>query len=98
MPTMTVGNSVTLTAQPMFNGMPGGVLPGPVTWSHMISPSSASVLFSQTGPTTTVQVQTVQNPCTLTMTATSGGLTASTTFDIVPQTANGMTIQVGPVM
>lgn len=95
MPVMTVGNSVTITAQPVPDQ---SVFPGPVSWSHMISPSSASVLFNTMGDSTTVQVQTVQGPCTLTMTATSGMLTASTSFDLVQQPANGMNIMVGPVM
>jgi hypothetical protein len=95
MPTMTVGNSVTLEARPVPDQ---SQFPGPVTWSHMISPSSASVLFTPNANPTTLQVQTVQGPCTLTMTAQSGMLMASTTFDLVQAPANGISIVVGPIM
>lgn len=86
------GQSVTLTAGPTIAGQPGGVLPGPVTWSHMISPSSAAVLYNQSVNPTTVQVQTVNNPCTVTMTATSGNLTANYSFQVTPPPADGMVI------
>lgn len=96
MPNMTVGNSVQITAVPTIGGVEGGMFANPVVWSHAITPSSASVLFDPNTNPTTVQVQTVNNPCTLTMTATSGTITVSTDFGIdLP--ADGAMIQVGPI-
>ena len=94
-PTMTLGQSVELTAQPTPNG---AVFPGDVNWSFNIVPSSAAVLFSTlTGPVTTVTVQTINGPCTMNITATSGMLSDTKSFDIVPPQATGLVIQVGPI-
>lgn len=97
MPNMTLGQSVQITAVPTIGGVEGGMFANPVVWTHAISPSSAAVLFDPNANPTTVQIQTINNACVLTMTATSGTITANTSFNIELPADGGM-INVGPIM
>lgn len=93
--TLQTGQTARLVAIPMFNGQDGGILPGPVTWSHNCPPANATVeLTPTTNNDCTIRVpQVMIGPSTsFTVTAVSGGLTA-TCVVLVGQLANDMRIQ-----
>jgi len=92
--TLQINQTVRLVAIPMFNGQDGGVLPGPVTWSHNCPPGNAMVeLTPTTNNDCNLRVTQVMigASTSFTVTAVSGGLTAMCVV-LVGQLANDMRI------
>jgi uncharacterized protein YjdB len=91
---LQIGQTARLVAIPMFNGQDGGILPGPVTWSHNCPPANATVELTPTSNndcTLRVTAVMIGSSTSFSVTAVSGGLTA-TCVVTVGQLANDMRI------
>jgi len=90
------GQSVTFTVQPMRNGLPGGTLPGPVTWTNNANLIGMVVTFTPNGNSCTLTINNPNNGGTFSVIASSGTLSASQIVNVeVP--ADDMQIMAGPV-
>lgn len=97
---MNPGQSVTLTCQPMLNGVVGGVLPAPgvVTWTHNANfiPMDAMIVSDPMNSCiATLMIPVDVNGGSFTVWATCGTLTASEVVTVNASVANGLEIIVG---
>ena len=93
------GQSVKLTAQPLFNGVVGGAFLEDVVWSHNLLEADGSVGLSDTvGETTTLSLTSANVAGKFLITATAGTLTTSVEIVITAASSgNGIQIVADPV-
>lgn len=100
MSTMIPGQYLTLTAQPLVNGAPGGILPGPIVWSHNANLIGIAPTLTPSGDTLTCTLfipNTTTNFGSFSVFANCGTLSATIVVMVqspIPP-ANGLQITAG---